>query len=338
MPQLQLAVTGAPLPLDFVGTPQQFYEAILTRMRVIFPTGQTSFVISDTEPTTNLGPWLKEGTQWYVWDEDTNRYVPLNIEPSMKLVAISETAPADGTKPLWLQFKGTRFVRWNLWISGAWRPLVSRGTTAQRPSDPVEYERYEDTDIECEIVYYDSAWHTVSGTPGDIKFVTWPTLAEALTRNPGWVELATHLADDGVRGRALVPAHKDPGGSPVASFTPGAGITARARGDKYGAETHVLSAAEAAAAPHQHLIGIRTDPSSNDVHLQKIVQRTFTSAIAGDGKFHVNGDGTGNGNLAGDLTDGDLVTSNAVQTGSPAANTAHNNIQPTMALWCLVKL
>lgn len=334
---LQLPVSGAPLPPDFLGTPQEMFEAMLDRMLVYFPTGQSTLVTSDTEPTTNLGPWLKTGDRWYVWDEDTSRYVPINIDDSLKLIAISETAPATGEKPIWLQYKGTRVIRWNLWL-GAWKPLTNRGTTAERPSDPVEYERYEDTTIAAEIIYYDGAWHTVSGSPGDIKQVAHETLALALQYNPGWQEIGGYFADNSVRGRALVPAHKDPGGSPVAILAAGAGITVRAVGDKYGEETHVLSSAEAAAEPHQHLIGRRDDLGSNNVLFQLAASQTFTSAITGADKLEVLGDGAGNGFQAGNLATGDIISSNPVAPATPVPNTAHNTIQPTMAVWTLVKL
>lgn len=336
--QLNLAVTGAPLPPDFIGSPQEFFEAILTRMRVIFPTGQTSFVISDTEPSTNLGPWLKGGTQWYVWDEDTKRYIPLDISPSVEdVVVISDTAPATGEKPLWLQIKGTRVVRWNAWITDAWKPLYNRGTTGQRPSDPVEYERYEDTTIKTEIVFYEAAWHTVAGSPGDIKMVKWPTLAEALQYNPGWQEIGANFASDDARGRALTAAHKDPGGSPVATFPPAAGITARAAGDKFGSETHALSAAEAANQPHQHVIGVPNGGGTNYVTFKRLsAAQTFNSSLTGTGGYVIRGSG-GDGTFA-DPATGELVTSNAIAAGAAAVNTAHNNLAPSMALWTLVKL
>jgi hypothetical protein len=314
--QLQLAVTGAPLAPDFRGTPQEYYEQILTNMRVIFPTGQTTFVISDTEPSTNLGPWLKNGSQWYVWDDATKRYVPQDISPSLKLVVISETAPADGTKPLWLQIKGTRVVRWNAWIGDAWRPLTNRGTTAQRPTDPVEYEHYEDTTIGAEIVFYSGEWHTVSGVPGDIKFVAFTTLADALAANPGWTEIGQYYSLASVRGRVFVPAHKDPGVSPVAMFDPAVGITARAVNDKYGEEAHILTAAETVNAPHQHLVGRRKDAGSNDLQLQFIDSRSFSSALTGTGKFEVLGEGVGAGTAAGNLANGDLVSSDPIQVGT----------------------
>lgn len=336
--QLQLAVTGAPLPPDFIGTPQEFFEAMLTRMRVIFPTGQTSFVISDTEPSTNLGPWLKNGTQWYVWDDNTKRYIPLDIEPSMKLVTISETAPLDGTKPLWLQIKGSRVVRWNAWIDTGWKPLYNRGASTDRPTDPVDYERFEDTTIGCEIVFYGHQWHTVSGVPGDVKFVTFATLADALTHNPGWTEIGQYYSNTNVRGRAIVAAHKDSGVSPVSDFSPQSGITSRAAGDQFGEETHVLSDTEAFNQPHQHLTAVRTDPFSDDVFLQRCDSKTFLSAVPGVGRFLSQGDGTGNGNVSSDnLTDGDIITSNPITPATPVPNAAHNNLPPSLALWCLVK-
>jgi len=75
----QLLVELAPLDPAFKGTPQQFATHVVQRMRIVSPSGIVSFVVGDVEPRYNAGPWLKGGTAWWVWDETTKRYVPLDI-------------------------------------------------------------------------------------------------------------------------------------------------------------------------------------------------------------------------------------------------------------------
>lgn len=303
---IKLAVEGAPLPPTFVGTPQEFYEAMLDRMRVIFPTGQTSFVISDTEPSTNQGPWLKNGTQWFTWNDTDKRYVPLDTSPSWP-IQISSTAPVSGaTYPIWIQFIGTRAVQIYLWLASAWKPIgVNRGNTAGRPTDATDYERYWDTDIGSEIYWHGGTWRTVSGSPGDVKFVTFGTLEEALAKNPGWQEIGGNFADDSIRGRALVPAHKNSGVSPTTSLPAGAGQTVRFASQKFGSETHTLTIPEMPSHTH-----------------------TFKRWFSGAGT-----DGTDP--LDGTNVDGGYFVE---PTSSTGGDQPHDNIQPSLALWCLVKL
>lgn len=305
MANLSLAIEGLPLPVGFTGTPQELYEAMLERMRVIFPINQFTFVISSTEPVGNQGPWLKDGTKWYVWNEETERYVPLDISSSSQPFVVSATAPADGTVPIWLRFNGERAIGWYLWLNSAWTPVgITRGTTLQRPESPVEHERYFDTDIGVEIFWYEDEWKTVSGSPGDVKYVTWPTLEDALRYNPGWEEVGSFYEDDDARGRAITPAHKDPGATPSTSFSPGSGITARYAGEKYGEETHVLTTPEAPAHTHQSW--------GNAIKL-----------IAGG--FH----GAAPPVLG--------WTVDVFETASTGGGEAHNNLPPSFALWALVK-
>lgn len=312
MPEtVELPVTGAPLPPNFRGTPQEFFETILERMRVVFPTGQTSFVISDTQPTSNVGPWFNTSTtpaSLYVYDEADKTYLPLNISPSwpFTISAAEPTDDNDGLTPLWLRIKGTRAIGWYMWNGTIWIQLgQTRGTTVQRPSDPVDYERYWDTDIRSEIYYFGGQWRTLSGSPGDIKQVVYGTLAEALQYNPGWQEFGQYVVDDDARGRALVPANKDEGGAPVVNLPVGAGITSRAAGDKFGAETHTLTLPETPA--HTHTL---PDP---------IGKASFDNLSNGP--------------------DGGLKSSNpSTPTGSAGGGGAHNNLGPRYAVWTLVKL
>ncbi len=68
-----LVLVAANLPERFQGTPQQLFAAMLARIQIMSPSGTNYFVVGDTEPTSNQGPWLAYGTKWYVWDESIKR-------------------------------------------------------------------------------------------------------------------------------------------------------------------------------------------------------------------------------------------------------------------------
>lgn len=119
--------------------------------------------------------------------------------------------------------------------AGTATPMNS-GPTSSRPGSPGNFERYYDTDINAQIWWERSAWRTVEGTPGDVKFVLSSTTGDALTRNPGWSLLA-----DGYYGRSPMFAGAGPG------------LTSRTAGDSIGEETHALVSGE--MRKHRHVTG-----------------------------------------------------------------------------------
>jgi hypothetical protein len=111
-------VMSAPLPMNFRGTPQQWFEAMVARLELLgLPTG---FVTGDTMPTSNQGPWLKGGTEIWVWDETASppTYVPQSLSFLTQQVWIGDkSTPPDETKyTIWLQTDGTNFYGWAVWL------------------------------------------------------------------------------------------------------------------------------------------------------------------------------------------------------------------------------
>src|SRR6185437_3034536 len=100
----RFVIEGAPLPVNFRGTPQQLFDAILDRIEV---QGEGDLItISDTAPAGNQGPWLKGGTKWYVWDETSSSYIPLDVSDSIHAqiyVGDSGTAPDPAQFKFWVQ-------------------------------------------------------------------------------------------------------------------------------------------------------------------------------------------------------------------------------------------
>lgn len=79
MRSTNLRLEGAPLSPSFRGTPAEFYAELVRLLRIVSPDGHYGIVVSDVEPESNQGLWLKDGTKLYVWSDDEARYVPADI-------------------------------------------------------------------------------------------------------------------------------------------------------------------------------------------------------------------------------------------------------------------
>lgn len=129
-----LIIQMAPVPATFVGTPGDLATVMVRRMRIVSPTGTNFITISDVEPSSNVGPWLKNGTQWWVFDEATKRYVPQDIsEAETKWFQTGSTVPTTVEPPVWLKTtEGTTAVGpaqgtpvgWYLFNGAAWLPFT----------------------------------------------------------------------------------------------------------------------------------------------------------------------------------------------------------------------
>ena len=235
-----LILQSAPVPATFEGTPVELQAAIIARCKIVSPSGTSFFVISSVEPTSNVGPWLKNGTAWYVFSTETNRYVPLDISASETTwYFIGNSTPPGIVPPLWLKTSADATdaapnsfgepQSWYLYNGTGWVPFNSiprSGTTAQRPTNPVNYQQYFDTDINVLLHFERGQWRTVWGTPGTVQQVLFETLDEALVFNPGWNVVGS--SNQSFRGRHLVQATKDSGASPVTNLSTGAGVSSRA--------------------------------------------------------------------------------------------------------------
>lgn len=345
-----LRIQSAPLPQDFEGSPQALFTAMIERMKIVSPSGSATFVTGDTMPTSNVGPWLRGGTQWWVFDVDSGTYVPLDIEESEKLpffLGPTDPGTPSGDDPLvWLKTSGNRAIEWYGWTGSEWRVVghssVS-GPTSERPTAPEDLEEYFDTDINVLIHWERSAWRTVSGSPGDVKQVTATILADALEVNPGWQLLG--ISTQSQRGRVLGMAVKDPGGAPAASYATDSGITARYAGEEYGEETHVLTSDEIES--HSHLIGHASALNSGDTgqfHRVDDGEDVALPTPVPPNYFEINGS-AGNGTKTGSAGLGPtgtmfITTRQLTLAAAPNYTSAaepHNTMQPTLFLWTLVK-
>jgi len=181
------------------------------------------------------------------------------------------------------------------WNGSAWVPIpstVASGTTAQRPVNPGVGTKFFDTSINVELIYYNGAWSTSAGSPGDIKFVNAETIEAAILKNPGWDQYSA------ANGRVIGAA-----GS-------GTGLTARAVGSTVGEENHILTINELAAHTHT----------------------TSLANANADGNDYNTDQGLSGHNAPGPAGSSTPVSSSA------GGDAAHNNMQPSIFLWCLQKM
>jgi hypothetical protein len=80
MTPLPVTVQIAPLDPAFRGTPQDLVDAIEERITIETDENAAVIATGSTAPTSNIGPWLKDGNTWYVWNELTGSYVPQILE------------------------------------------------------------------------------------------------------------------------------------------------------------------------------------------------------------------------------------------------------------------
>jgi len=281
--------TAQPVPLQCVvgsvppnwsGDAQALANLLGSILQFYLETGSSTFIIGGSQPTSNQGPWLKDGTTWYVWNDALATYVPATIPQASLRYIISPTAPDPAVYDLWFQtnastgtpisinhFNAGQWVafgaNWSALVGapGALLPSVPGfGTTGQRPSpgtifqvyydttlrmplvinsdgnyvgygdvvsfgpttgypvNPQQNQRFRDTTLNIDVIFYSGSWHTVDGCPGDVKTVKAATLAAALAQNPGWVQ-DTASIDRLIIGAGNLYAYNATGGATSATLT-----------------------------------------------------------------------------------------------------------------------
>jgi hypothetical protein len=352
----QLVIQGAPLDPSFEGDLQELFDHLLERMRIVAPFGVTTFVIGTQVPATDQGPLFLEtatGTSLWVWSDSAKTYVPIDLTPSESTqIAIQQNQPTDTNVLLWVQTNSSN-VPQTLWAkSGSdWYDLFNaRGSTAGRPSNPAEGTRYFDTDINVELIYERSAWRTLSGSPGDVKFVTHATLSEAIRHNPGWIEASTTSSlGASIRGRSLAAAHKDQGTSPVQDNPAVSGVATQvAAREHFGSEEVTLANNQTPGWPETHWHGVGEFEGGNDDAWFNTNNNYRDEGFTYDRDYyqqHINGDGSTF--LARTHPKDSVATAfNGIVTTPPVQESdsydqptvsAHENRGPRTALWCLVK-
>lgn len=121
---LPVTFRSSPLPNNLRATPQQFLDAIVARLSIESQDELSFFVTGSVAPTSDEGPWLKNGTTWYVWDVVTGAYIPEVVEfQSLRYVA-SQATPDQAQYTFWIELDGTgKATSLKYYSGGAWKDV-----------------------------------------------------------------------------------------------------------------------------------------------------------------------------------------------------------------------
>jgi hypothetical protein len=140
----QFQIVFAEPPPNFSGTWADFVGHLNENGEVRPDVDFASFVVGSVEPSSDQGPWLKDGKKWYWFDPAYGNYVPIDARVPTPYT-VSKTAPAapvadpDGILPtppsLWLEIDAFgNFVDIHLWNGTIWTssqlPVVAPGEPA----------------------------------------------------------------------------------------------------------------------------------------------------------------------------------------------------------------
>lgn len=123
MPTVPLNFVASPLSVNFSGTLQELFDAYTARLSAESPTPYSLFVSGSVAPTSDVGPWLKNGTTWYVWSAVAGAYVPATIEDKQRKFIASATAPSATDYTLWIETVGGVAKAIKYFSGGSWRDV-----------------------------------------------------------------------------------------------------------------------------------------------------------------------------------------------------------------------
>ena len=119
--QLPLQIDFGSVPENFNGTPQEFSDFLQENARFFSTLQFALFVTGTTAPTSNVGPWLANGNEWYVWSDGDGEYVPITINQESLGYFIGSATPDQNIYNFWIQTDvGGSPLALKIYYSGAW--------------------------------------------------------------------------------------------------------------------------------------------------------------------------------------------------------------------------
>jgi hypothetical protein len=97
----------------------------------------TFFAVGSTAPTTNVGPWFKNGQILYVWDDVSGGYIPLVMDSASLGYTASQLAPDPTKYTFWIKLDsngnplGIYYFYSNGWVD-IYAQLLSQYATVQQ--------------------------------------------------------------------------------------------------------------------------------------------------------------------------------------------------------------
>jgi len=144
-PTVTFNVSAGALAEGFSGSPQALLNAFASSLIVAPSVPWTAFTLGptpapDSDSESNLGPWFKNGTTLFVWDDVTAAYIPQIIDWKSLQYKVADSDPGAAVYTLWVDtlagaLKWSNGAGWADIYGGQLAAIVARfadySTTAQ---------------------------------------------------------------------------------------------------------------------------------------------------------------------------------------------------------------
>lgn len=87
-------------------TPQQFANRLGLNGRIFTEQAFALFTTGATAPTSDTGPWAKDGNTWYYWNSGSGTYVPFIVPAASLRYSVSSVAPDPAIYLFWIKLDG----------------------------------------------------------------------------------------------------------------------------------------------------------------------------------------------------------------------------------------
>lgn len=125
--QLPLTIDFGSLPTTGQGyTPQQLLDRAGLNARIFTEQNFALFTSGTTAPTSDTGPWVKNGNTWYYWSNGTGSYVPFLLEQESLAYFIGAAAPDQNIYQFWIETAGNGSpLALKTYYNGAWTDVYA---------------------------------------------------------------------------------------------------------------------------------------------------------------------------------------------------------------------
>jgi hypothetical protein len=127
-------VSAGALPEGLDTDPQGLLQEFAARLIISPSVPWSSFTVGAAQPTSNLGPWFKDGKELWVWDDVLATYIPVVASsvidanggtqyPSLRY-AVSSLAPNPVNFSFWIELNSAgKAIDIKHYSSGAWKSI-----------------------------------------------------------------------------------------------------------------------------------------------------------------------------------------------------------------------
>ncbi len=131
---VQFDVTAGALPEGLDTDPQGLLQEFAARLIITPSVPWSSFTVGAAQPTSNVGPWFKDGQELWVWSDVAATYIPVvsaavldsnggSQYPTLRY-AVSSLAPDPIKYSFWIELNGAgKAINIKHYSSGAWKSI-----------------------------------------------------------------------------------------------------------------------------------------------------------------------------------------------------------------------